>query len=142
MGNVTLSRARVIVRKTIEAGKEKGFNPLTVVVLDAGGHIVICERQEGASPGRFFLAQGKAYGSVMLGMSGSVQTAMAEDRPFFMSAVNGALDGKMVPVAGGILLRDKRGNIVGAVGISGDTSGNDAEAGMVGVEASGLVGEA
>lgn len=142
MANISQSKARLIVRKTIEAGKAKGFNPLCVVVLDAGGHIVAVERQDGATPGRFFLAQGKAYGSVMMGMGGSAQTAAAQDRPFFMSAVNGAFEGKMVPVAGGVLLRDKRGAIVGAVGVSGDTSDNDAAAALVAVEAAGLTGDA
>lgn len=142
MAQLSLNKARVLVRKTLEAGKEKGFNPLTAVVLDEGGHVIAVERQDGATPGRFFLAQGKAYGSVMLGMGGRAQTAAALDRPFFISAVNGALDGKMVPVAGGVLLRDKKGAIVGALGVSGDTSDNDAEAALVGVEAAGLVGEA
>lgn len=141
MAKIPLNKARGLVRKTIEAGKAKGFNPLTVVVLDEGGHIVACERQDGATPGRFFLAQGKAYGTVMMGMGGSAQTAAALDRPFFIGAVNGALDGKMVPVAGGVLLRDKRGAIVGAIGVSGDTSDHDAEAAMVAVEGVGLVGE-
>lgn len=137
---VTLRKARTIIRKTFEKGAEMGLKPLSVVVLDAGGHVVAFERQDGASPGRFTIAHGKAYGAVMLGMPGSAQMARAEDQAYFMAAVNGAFGGAVVPVPGGILLQDRKGNVVGAVGVTGDTSDNDAAAGMVGVEASGLTG--
>lgn len=139
--SVTLNQARKIVRKAISTGREMELKPLSVVVLDAGGHVVAFERSDGASPGRFGIAHGKAYGAVMLGMSGTEQMKRAEDQAYFMAAVNGVFGGQVVPVPGGVLLRNKAGKVVGAVGVTGDTSDNDAIAAMAGVEAAALMGE-
>lgn len=141
MSKLTLRRARTIIRKTLEKGREMKLKPLAVVVLDDGGNLVAFEREDEARPGRFQIAHGKAYGAVMLGMPGSAQMARAESQAYFIACANGALGGQMVPVPGGILLRDSRGALLGAVGISGDTSDNDAAAGAAGVEAAGLVAE-
>ena len=141
MAGVSLTKARVIIRKTMEAGKAGGMKPLSVVVLDAGGHVIAFERADGAAPGRFELARGKAYGAVMLGMGGTAQRDRAEAQAYFMTAVNGVYGGKVVPVPGGIVLRDKRGAAVGAVGVTGDTSENDLAAGLAGISAAGLSGE-
>lgn len=142
MPELTLRRARQIIRGTLARGREMELKPLSVIVLDAGGHVKAFEREDGASPGRFGIAHGKAYGAVMLGMAGRAQMARAEGQAYFMAAVNGVFDGAVVPVPGGILIRDGKGNAMGAVGITGDTSDNDVEAGLAGVEASGLTGEA
>lgn len=141
MAEISLTKARTIVRKTFEKGREMGFKPLSVVVLDAGGNVKAFERQDGAAPGRFAVAQGKAYGSVMLGIPSSAQMARAEQQAYFISAVNGAYDGKLIPVPGGILVKDKRDRVIGAVGVTGDTSENDVIAGMAGIEAANLIGE-
>ncbi len=117
------------------------MNPLSAVVLDEGGNIIAFERQDGASPGRFQIAHGKAHGAVMLGMPGSAQMARAEAQAYFMAAANGAFGGALVPVPGGILLKDSKGRTLGALGVTGDTSDNDAVAGKAGVEAAGLVPE-
>jgi len=138
---IGLRKARVIIRKTLEAGKDMGLKPLSVVVLDSGGNIVAFERQDGASPGRFQIAHGKAYGAVMLGMPGSAQMARAEQQAYFIAAATAALGGQMVPVPGGILVRNGKGRVIGAVGVTGDTSDNDAAAGKAGVEAAGLTPE-
>lgn len=138
---VSLRKARTIIRKALEKGREMELKPLSVVVLDAGGHVQAFEREDGASPGRFGIAQGKAYGAVMLGLPGSAQMARAEQQAYFLAAVNGVYGGKVVPVPGGILLRGKKGEVIGAVGITGDTSDNDVLAGMAGIEAAGLTGE-
>jgi uncharacterized protein GlcG (DUF336 family) len=138
---ISLRKARTIIRKALEKGRELGLKPLSVVVLDAGGHVQAFEREDGASPGRFGIAQGKAYGAVMLGMAGTAQMARAETQAYFMAAVNGVYGGKVVPVPGGVLLRDKKGVVIGAVGVTGDTSDNDVIAAMAGVDASGLIGE-
>ena len=100
------------------------------------------ERADGASPGRFGIAHGKAYGSVMLGMAGTAQMARAESQAYFMAAVNGVFGGQVIPVPGGLLLRDERGAVIGAVGVTGDTSDNDVIAGLAGITAAGLTGEA
>ena len=127
---VTLNKARTIIRKTLAKGAEMELKPLSVVVLDAGGHVIAFERMDGAAPGRFAIAQGKAYGAVMLGMAGTAQMARAEAQAYFMTAVNGLYGGQVVPVPGGVLLRDKRGQVIGAVGVTGDTSDNDLIAAM------------
>ncbi|TCL10090.1 uncharacterized protein GlcG (DUF336 family) [Shimia isoporae] len=138
---ISQGKARAIIRKALEKGKELELKPLSVAVLDAGGHVIAFERSDGAAPGRFAIAHGKAYGSVMLGMAGTAQMARAEQQAYFMAAVNGVYGGQVVPVPGGVLVRDKRGAVIGAVGVTGDTSENDAIAAMAGIEAAGLTGE-
>ncbi|MEM1301759.1 MAG: heme-binding protein [Pseudomonadota bacterium] len=135
---ISLTRARTIIRKTLAKGRQMELKPLSVVVLDAGGHVQAFEREDGAAPGRFAIAQGKAYGAVMLGMPGSAQMARAEQQGYFMNAVNGVYGGAVVPVPGGVLVHDKQGRVIGAVGVTGDTSDNDAEAADAGIEAAGL----
>ena len=139
--SLTLRKARTIIRKALETGRGLELKPLSVVVLDAGGHVLAFEREDGASPGRFAIAHGKAYGSVMLGIAGTAQMARAENQAYFIAAVNGLFGGQLVPVPGGVLVRDKKGVVVGAVGVTGDTSDNDATAAMAGIAAAGLVGE-
>ncbi len=139
---VSLRKAQTILRKTLEKGREMELKPLTVVVLDAGGHMITAAREDGASPGRVKLAEGKAYGAVMLGMAGTAQMKRAEAQAYFMAAMNGLYDGKVVPVPGGVLVRDKKGAVIGAVGVTGDTSENDAAAALAGIEAAGFTGEA
>ena len=138
---ISLRKARTIIRKTLEKGREMELKPLSVVVLDAGGHVIAFEREDGAAPGRFAIAHGKAYGSVMLGMAGTAQMQRAEGQAYFMAAVNGVYGGQVVPAPGGVLLRDRKGAVIGAVGVTGDTSDNDAAAAMAGIEAAGLAGE-
>lgn len=140
MADVSLNKAKRIISATMAKGKEMDLKPLSVVVLDSGGHVKAFERADGAAPGRFAIAHGKAYGAIMLGMPGSAQMARAEQQAYFMNAVNGVYGGQVVPVPGGIILQDKRGNTIGAVGVTGDTSDNDAEAGIAGIETAGLTG--
>ena len=141
MASISLSRARQIIRKTVAKGRELELKPLSVIVLDDGGHPVAFEREDDASPGRFKVAEGKAYGSIMLGIGGEAQSARAENQAYFIAAANGAFGGKLVPVPGGILVRSKNGKVLGAVGVTGDTSENDATAGRAGIEAANLVAE-
>lgn len=139
---ISITKARTIIRKTLAKGREMEFKPLSVVVLDAGGHVQAFEREDGASAGRFAIAQGKAYGAVMLGIPSSAQMARAETQGYFINAVNGVYDGKLIPVPGGILVRDKKGALIGAVGVTGDTSDNDVIAGVAGIEAAGFIADA
>ena len=122
MVGISLNDARTIIIATAKKGQEMGMKPLSTIVLDAGGHVIAFERQDGAAPGRFAIAQGKAYGTVMLGMPGSAQMARAEQQAYFMAAVNGVYGGKVIPVPGGVLVRDSNGEVVGSVGVTGDTS--------------------
>ncbi|WP_420397804.1 GlcG/HbpS family heme-binding protein [Nioella sp.] len=135
---ITLDQAKTMISVARDTGRELGLKPLSVAVLDAGGHLLAFEREDGASPGRFEIARGKAYGAVMLGMPGSAQMARAEDQAYFMAAMNGAFDGKVVPVPGGVLVKDASGAVIGAVGVTGDTSDNDAKAAVAGIIAAGL----
>lgn len=142
MAEITLRKARTIIRKTLEKAHEMELRPVSVVVLDAGGHVLAFEREDGSAPGRFGIAHGKAYGAIMLGMAGRAQMARAEQQAYFMASVNGVYGGQVVPVPGGLLVRDKKGAIIGAIGVTGDTSDNDAEAGLAGIAGAGLEGEA
>ena len=139
---ITLDAARIMVAGARAKGRDLGLKPLSIAVLDAGGHLLAFEREDGASPGRFEIARGKAYGAVMLGMPGSAQMARAEDQGYFMAAVNGAFGGKVIPVPGGVLVKDGAGAVIGAVGVTGDTSDNDAAAALAGIAAAGLTGVA
>ena len=138
---LTLDQARTIIATARAFGREKEMKPLSVVVLDAGGQVLAFEREDGAPVGRFALAQGKAYGAIMVGVPSRQLGVMAAERPHFVASLSGLYEGKVVPAAGGVLLRDASGAIVGAVGVTGDTSDNDADAGVAGAEAAGLVGQ-
>ncbi len=142
MADISIRKCRTIIKAALAKGRELELKPLSVIVLDAGGNVQAFEREDGAAPGRFQIAHGKAYGSVMLGIAGRAQMARAEDQAYFIAAVNGAYGGQLIPVPGGVLVRDKRDRIVGAVGVTGDTSDNDVIAALAGIEAAGLQGEA
>ena len=141
MAEISIRKARQIIKGTFAKGREMELKPLSVIVLDAGGHVKAFEREDGAAPGRFAIAQGEAYGAVMLGMAGTAQMARAEQQAYFMAAVNGVYGGQVVPVPGGVLVRDKKGAVIGAVGVTGDTSDNDAEAALAGLALAQLEGE-
>ena len=125
MTTLTLENARGIVRGALDAGRASGFKPLSVVVLDAGGHVKAFEREDGSSNRRFDIAYGKAHGAISLGMGSRALMARAESQAYFIAAATSAIGGSLVPVPGGVLVKDSSGAIIGAVGVSGDTSDND-----------------
>src|ERR1700761_6081736 len=133
---ITLEQARVIIACALDVGHDRGFKPLTIVVLDAGGHVVAAQREDGSSNKRFEIAFGKAHGALSLGMGSRSLMARAEQQPYFIAAVTQSV-GALVPVPGGVLVKDDAGAIVGAVGISGDNSDNDEAAAIAGIEAAG-----
>ena len=141
MTSLDLDTARAIVRTTLTKGRELGLAPLSVVVLDAGGHLKAFEREDGASNLRFQIAHGKAYGAIGLGVGSRALMARAEQQPYFVSAATAAIGGALVPVPGGLLAKDADGVIVGAVGVTGDTSDNDEVCGLAGITAAGLTAE-
>jgi len=141
MAAISLSRAKAMISKALAHGREAELKPLAVAVLDAGGHLKAFERQDGASNKRFEIAHGKAAGALALGMGSRAIMNRAESQAYFVIAAAGALGGALVPVPGGVLVRAKNGEILGAVGISGDTSDNDEAAAIAGIEASGLVAD-
>lgn len=136
---VSLEAARRIIAAAREHGLSSGFNPLTVVVLDAGGHVVAAEREDGSSNKRFEIAHGKAHGAISLGMGSRALMTRAERRPTFITAVTAAIGGSLIPVPGGVLIRGVDGELLGAVGISGDASENDEAAAEAAIISAGLV---
>jgi uncharacterized protein GlcG (DUF336 family) len=139
--SIDLDTARRMIAAARAAGAERGFKPLTVVVLDAGGHVVAAEREDGASNKRFEIAFGKAHGALSVGLGSRALMARAEEQPYFIAAVTSAIGGALIPVPGGVLVRDTSGTLLGAVGISGDASDNDEAAALAGIEEVGLVGQ-
>jgi uncharacterized protein GlcG (DUF336 family) len=137
--SIGLETARIITDGVRAAGKEHGLKPLTVVVLDAGGHVVSVEREDGSSNSRFEIAFGKAYGALALGMGSRSLMARAEQQPYFITSVAAAIGGKLIPVPGGVLVKDETGAVTGAVGVSGDTSDNDELAAVSGIKAALLI---
>ncbi|MGE0215606.1 GlcG/HbpS family heme-binding protein [Mycolicibacterium sp.] len=138
---IALTAARDIVAAVRAHSAENNFKPLTIVVLDAGGHVVAVEREDGSSIKRFEIAFGKAHGALALGMGSRSIMARAEQQPFFIAAVTSAVGGALIPVPGGVLVRDPDSGVVGAVGISGDTSDNDEAAAVAGISAAGLLAQ-
>lgn len=139
--SLTLASAQSITADALTAGQQHGFKPLTVVVLDAGGHVIAAARQDGASNNRFEIAQGKAYGALALGMGSRAIMERAEQQAYFIAAATAALGGRLIPVPGGVLVRDEDGTIMGAVGISGDSSDNDETAASTAIKAAGLTAQ-
>ena len=137
--SIGLETAKSITAGVRAAGRDHGLKPLTVVVLDAGGHVVSVEREDGSSNSRFEIAFGKAYGALALGMGSRSLMARAEQQAYFITAATAAIGGRLIPVPGGVLVKDDSGSVVGCVGVSGDTSDNDELAAMAGITSASLV---
>ena len=135
---ITLSQARQVVDSSLAKGRELGLKPLSVVVLDTRGSLVAALSEDGCAQLRPKVAHGKANAAIGLGMGTRALMNRAEQQAYFVQAVNGVLGGDMVPVPGGVLIRTAKGDLVGAVGISGDTSDNDEAAALAGIAAAGL----
>ena len=137
MTALTLAKAALIVDKALERGRALKFKPLTVAVLDAGGHLVAFKREDGSSLLRPQIAEGKAWGVLGMGFGGREFARRAAAAPVFLSALMAASGGRIVPVPGGVLIR-AAGEIIGAAGISGDTSENDETCAVYGIEQAGF----
>src|SRR5689334_22190258 len=142
MSELTLQAAQTIAEATLRTAREKSFKPLAVVVYDARGALKALLSEDGTSLKRAEIAMGKAYGALSLGVGSRALHKMATDRPYFVAAATHAVGGQLVPVPGGVLIKDSQGHILGAVGVSGDTSDNDEIAAAGGIEAAGLVFDA
>jgi uncharacterized protein GlcG (DUF336 family) len=135
---MTLDIARRILDAALEKSVALALKPLAIAVLDARGCLVSFAAQDGTSLMRGDVARGKAYGALALGMGSRAIFKRAQEQAFFVDAVNTLAQGAIVPVPGGVLIRDAAGGLVGAVGISGDTSDNDELCAFAGIEAVGL----
>jgi uncharacterized protein GlcG (DUF336 family) len=138
MADLTLDVARKILDTALAKGVEKKLKPLVVTVLDARGCVKISAAQDGTSLLRSEIAHGKAYGALAMGMGSRALFQRAQEQAYFVSAVNTMAQGRLVPVPGGVLMHDAGGALLGAVGVSGDTSDNDEICALAGIEAAGL----
>jgi len=137
MSILTLAKANEIIAAAFSKGEDLGIKPLSVAVLDPGGHLLAFQRADGSSFMRFEIAAGKAYGCLALGVGGRWLNAQAQTRPHFLENLSAVSGGKIVAVPGGVLVKQD-GRIVGAVGITGDTSDNDEACAVAGIEAAGF----
>jgi uncharacterized protein GlcG (DUF336 family) len=138
MTDITLDAARTIIAAARGQGRRLGLKPLSVVVLDRGGHVTAFEREDGSSNKRFEIAHGKAHGALAFGMGSRALMARAESQAYFVAAATHAIGGALIPVPGGVLVLDGNGATIGAVGVSGDSSDNDELAALAGITAAGL----
>ncbi len=141
MARLTLAQATKLVEAALAKGRETKCAPLTVAVLDDGGHLKAFAREDGSGILRPQIATGKAWGALGMGFGSRTFVKRAADNPTFFSALFAASDGRLIPVPGGVLIKDGHGEVVGAVGISGDTSDKDEACALAGIAAAGLVGE-
>ncbi len=136
---LTLAQASTIVDKALEHGRATNLKPLAVAVLDAGGHLLAFKREDGASILRPQIAQGKAWGTLGMGFGGREFARRVQTGSAFLTALMVASEGRVVPNAGGVLIRAADHSIIGAAGISGDTSDNDEACAVAGIKAAGLI---
>jgi uncharacterized protein GlcG (DUF336 family) len=136
-----LELAQRIVTAALASARSHGFKPLAVVVLDARGALRAAAAEDGASLRRAEIAIGKAHGALAMGLGSRTLFTRSQHQPQFIAAVTHAVGGQLIPVPGGVLINDPAGKLLGAVGISGDTSDNDEIAAMAGIAAAGLKGD-
>ncbi|WAH55773.1 heme-binding protein [Pseudomonas silvicola] len=141
MNLLDLHTATLIARQAIASGRELGLRPLAAAVLDAAGHPLAVLRDEHASFLRPQIATGKARGCLGMGLGGRELARRAQAMPAFFDAINSLTDGQVIPVAGGVLIRNAHGLLLGAIGISGDTSDNDERAALAAIDNAGLVAD-
>jgi uncharacterized protein GlcG (DUF336 family) len=141
MNTLTLSAACCIADKALEKGRELNLAPLTIVVLDAGGQAKALKREDGSSLLRPEIAMGKAWGTLGMGFGGRELARRAAKMPSFFGSLSDMSGGRMVAVPGGVLIRSESGDILGAVGISGDTSENDEACAVHGIRSADLVAD-
>ena len=138
MHRLNLSQANALIEAVLAKGTELSLKPLTVAVLDPGGYMIAAQRQDTCSNVRVKLAQGKAAGALALGVSSRAIGKMAEERPHFIASIGDMGEGGMVPAGGGVIIVDGDGTIVGAIGVTGDTSENDEACAFAAIDGQGL----
>jgi uncharacterized protein GlcG (DUF336 family) len=135
---ISLDTANIIIAATFAKGRELGLKPLTVAIVDAGGALIAFQRSDGSPHLRPAIAIGKAAGAAGLGVSSRQLGQMAIERPHFVAAAGHLAPQGLVPVAGGVNIEDEAKRLVGAIGVSGDTSDHDELCALAGIEAAGL----
>lgn len=138
---LSLQQAQIIVAGAVSYAQQNAVNPLSIIVIDARGVLKAGVAMDGTSLRRSDVATGKAHGALALGVGSRSLFKRAKEQPYFIAAATSAIGGSLVPVPGGVLIRDGAGSLLGAVGVSGDTSDNDEMAAMHGIGQAGLVGD-
>ena len=138
MSAITLDQANRIIAAIIARGVETGCRPLAVIVVEPGCKVKAFQKEDGCSMVRFEMAFGKAYAALALGRSSSLVRVRNEEKPAFMNYLIDASDGQIFPEGGGRIIRDAAGEVIGAVGVTGDTEERDEELAAHGIRAAGL----
>lgn len=138
METLKLAQVNTIIDVALAEGRKKNLAPLAVAVLDPGGHLIAFKREDGAGFARFNIAYGKAWGSLGMGFGTRELAERAAKFPTFVTALAAASQGRMIPSPGGVLIIDSDKNVVGAVGISGDSGDNDELCAVTGIQAAGF----
>ena len=138
MTRISLEQAQTVITGALKEARSLNLKPISVAVLDAGGHMIAFAREDGSSNLRPQIATAKASGALALGVSSRTIGEMAIERPTFINAAAGLNPAGIVPAAGGVLVKDANGAVIGAVGVTGDTSDNDELAALAGIKAAGL----
>lgn len=141
MTSVNLAQASIIVDAALKKARETNCAPQSVAVLDAGGHLVAFKREDKSGLLRFDIAFGKAWGALGMGFGTRELLERVKVNPAFIDAIATASQGRLVPVPGGVLIKTAGGDVIGAVGISGDTSDRDEECAVAGINAAGLTAQ-
>jgi uncharacterized protein GlcG (DUF336 family) len=144
VAGITLQQATTVVEAALRKGRDTACAPLAVAVLDDGGHLKAFAREDGAGIIRPQIAMGKAWGALGMGMGSRALARRVTEQPQqgpFFAALNAMSDGRVVPAPGGVLILNGAGVVVGAVGISGDTSDKDEVCALAGIEAAKLTGD-
>ena len=141
MTELTLAKAQTVISAALKSAREKSLAPMAVAVLDARGVLKAYGAEEGTALRRADIAIGKAHGALAMGVGSRTLGKRAEERPHFIAAVTHVVGGSMIPVAGGVLIRGSDKSIIGAVGVTGDTSDNDEAVALVGLAAAGLTAD-
>jgi uncharacterized protein GlcG (DUF336 family) len=142
MTTLSLAQANKIIAKALERAREMKIKPVSVVVLDDGGHLKAMQREDGASMFRFDVATGKAWAAVAMGASSRALANRAKDNPNFFVTLAATAHGKFLPQTGGVLIRDAGGAVVGSAGASGGTGDEDEAVCAFGIEQAGFVADA
>ncbi len=141
MTNITLKESLKLAEESINKAIENKFKPISVVVLDNRGSMRVCLNQDGTTINRHKIAHGKANAALLWGTGTRAIAERAEKQSYFINSVSTLMNGDFIPVAGGIIIKDLNGNILGSVGISGDISDNDEIAGLAGISSIGKIAD-
>jgi len=138
MSAITLDQANRIIAAILKRGAEIDCRPLSVIVVEPGCKVKAFQKEDGSSMIRFEMAYGKAYAALAMGRSSKLVKVRAEEKPIFMRYLISASGDQIFPEGGGLQIRDAQGEVIGAVGVTGDTEDRDEELAVHGIHAAGL----